>query len=398
MSLHAKLLARADDPIRVGLIGAGTFGRMFLEQASRTPGMEVVVTVDRDPEKGDTDDVTRAFEGTEVVIEATGDPRAGIRHALAAIDAGRHVVMVNVEADVLAGPWLARRAAAAGVVYSLAYGDQPALICELVDWARTAGFEVVAAGKGTRHLPAYHASTPDTVWDHYGVDAEHARASGFNPRMFNSFLDGTKSAIEMAAVANATGLRARPLDFPPAGADELADVFAEADGIVEVVSSLRRDGSPVERDLRWGVYVVIRADTDYVAQRFADYGVRTDGSGRFAALYRPSHLIGLELGVSVASAALRGEATGAPERFAADVVAVAKRDLAAGETLDGEGGFSVYGRLGPRQAEGLPIGLAHDVTLRAPVRAGEAVRWQDVEIDHARDDVVARRAMEEEIT
>jgi predicted homoserine dehydrogenase-like protein len=398
VSLHAKLLARVNDPIRVGLIGAGTFGRMFLEQAARTPGIEVVVTVDRDPARGDTDDVTRAFEGTEVVIEATGDPRAGIRHALAAIDAGRHVVMVNVEADVLAGPWLARRAAAKGVVYSLAYGDQPALICELVDWARTAGFEVIAAGKGTRHLPAYHASTPETVWEHYGIDSQHATASGFNARMFNSFLDGTKSAIEMAAVVNATGLLAHPLAFPPAGADDLAEVFADANGIVEVVSSLHRDGTPVERDLRWGVFVVVRAETDYVAARFADYGVRTDASGRVAALYRPSHLIGLELGISVASVALRGEATGAPERFAADVVAVAKRDLAAGEVLDGEGGFTVYGRLSARQSEGLPIGLARDVTLRAPVQAGEAVRWQDVEIDHARDDVVARRAMEEEIT
>jgi predicted homoserine dehydrogenase-like protein len=425
VTLHAALLerARAGRPVRVALIGAGTFGCMFLAQARRTPGIEVTAIVDRDPqaaarriegagwppgELAVTDDAARALEATDVVIEATGDPAAGLRHALAAIDAGRHVVMVNVEADVLAGPMLASRAAAAGVVYSLAYGDQPALICELVDWARTAGFEVIAAGKGTRHLPGFHASTPDTVWEHYGIDADHARDAGFNPRMFNSFLDGTKSAIEMAAVANATGLLPPPggLAFPPAGQDDLAEVLRpRADGgvlevtpAVEVVSSLYPDGAPVPRDLRWGVFVVFRAADQYVAQRFADYGVRTDATGRYAALYRPSHLIGLELGISVASVALRGEPTGAPTRFAADVVAVAKRDLVVGETLDGEGGWTVYGRLTAVSPErrGLPIGLAHGTTLRAPVAAGEIVRWEDVEINERRDDVIARREMEEQ--
>jgi predicted homoserine dehydrogenase-like protein len=416
MSLHAQLLARRDDPVRVGVIGAGTFGRMFLAQARRTPGIEIVAIVDRDPERARagletagwtdpplTSDVSAALEHTEVVVEATGDPLAGVTHALAAIEAGRHVVMVNVEADALVGPLLARRARERGVVYSLAYGDQPALICELVDWARTSGFEVVAAGKGTRFLPAYHASTPDTVWDHYGIDAQHARAAGFNAQMFNSFLDGTKSASEMAAVANATGLQAAPLEFPPAGADDLQDVLEPREvPYVEVVSSLRRDGTPVERDLRWGVFVVFRGADDYVAARLADYGVRTDASGRIAALYRPAHLIGLELGVSVASVALRGEATGAPTAFNADVVAVAKRDLRAGETLDGEGGFTVYGRLLPAHDSlaigALPIGLAAGARMRAPVAAGEIVRRGEVVLDEARADVRLRAQLEEEET
>src|SRR5215813_12295593 len=160
--------------------------------------------------------------------------------------------MVNVEADVLAGPLLAEEARAAGVVYSLAYGDQPALVCELVDWARACGFEVAAAGKGTKYLPAYHAVTPDDVWSHYGLTPEEARQGGMNPQMFNSFLDGTKSAIEMAAIANATGLDvpADGLGFPPCGVDELPQVLRGAaadgdldhDGMVEVVSSLERDG------------------------------------------------------------------------------------------------------------------------------------------------------------
>ncbi len=165
-----------------------------------------------------------ADERVDVVIEATGNPAAGIAHALAAIEAKKHIVMVNVEADALAGPLLARKAREAGVIYSMAYGDQPALIAEMVDWARSAGFAVAAAGKGTKYLPAYHTVTPDGVWEHYGLTAEEAKRAGMNSQMFNSFLDGTKSAIEMAAVANACELDVPHdgLSFPPCGADELA--------------------------------------------------------------------------------------------------------------------------------------------------------------------------------
>lgn len=438
MNLH-RALGERDSPVQVGLIGSGAFGSMFLSQARRTTGIEIAGVADLDvaraaatlaelgweqaevrtgagsvaPGSGRTGVVEDALEligteGIEVVVEATGNPAVGLRHAQAAIDAGRHVVMVNVEADVLAGPLLARRAAERGVVYSMAYGDQPAIICELVDWARTSGFEVVAAGKGTRYLPAYVSSTPETVWDHYGLSSEEAESAGFNPQMFNSFLDGTKSAIEMAAVANATGLRpaARGLDFPPAGTGELAEVLRpEAEGgslahagTVEVVSSLRRDGGEIADDLRWGVYVVIRAADDFVAERFAAYGVATDSSGRYAALYRPFHFIGLELGVSVASAAVRGEPTGCSRAFVGDAVAVAKRDLAAGEELDGEGGFTVAARLVPAAAslaeEALPIGLAHRVRLVSAVQAGTTLRWSDVRIDETQGAAATRRELE----
>jgi predicted homoserine dehydrogenase-like protein len=349
-----------------------------------------------------------AAQGIEVLVDATGSPSAGIAHALAAIEHRKHIVMVNVEADVLAGPLLARRAETAGVVYSMAYGDQPALIAELVDWARTSGFDVVAAGKGTKYLPAYHASTPETVWGHYGLTPEQAERAGMNPRMFNSFLDGTKSAIEMAAVANATGLTPAPhgLSFPPCGVDDLPRVLRPTSeggqlhhkGQVEVVSSLERDGRPVYRDLRWGVYVVLEAPGDYVARCFAEYGLVTDPSGRYAAMYRPYHLVGLELGISIASAALRGEATGSARDFRGDVVATAKRDLAAGEMLDGEGGFTVYGKLMPAADSlalgGLPIGLAHQVKLRRPVKADAAVTWADAAIDETSPAVALRREME----
>jgi predicted homoserine dehydrogenase-like protein len=441
MNLAAKLRQRAEAgrPVRIGLIGAGKFGSMFLSQAPRTPGLHVAAIADLAPARARealarvgwpeeryaaasigealrrggtwiTDDAAAliAADGIEVVIDATGHPPSGIAHALACCAARKHIVMVNVEADVLAGPLLARRAAAAGIVYSMAYGDQPALIAELVDWARTAGFVVTAAGKGTKYLPAYHASTPDTVWGHYGLTAEAARLGGMNPQMFNSFLDGTKSAIEMAAVANATGLAPAPdgLGFPACGVDDLprllkpraaGGVLAQS-GQVEVVSSLERDGRPVFRDLRWGVYVTFEAPSDYVRRCFAEYGLVTDPDGRYAAMYKPSHLIGLELGISVASAALRGEATGCATGFRGDAVAVAKRDLKSGETLDGEGGYTVHGKLLPAAASlaqgALPIGLAHGVRLTRAVKAGATVGWGDVAVDEAALAVTVRREME----
>lgn len=413
MGLFETLCERRT-PVRAGVIGAGTFATMFLHQARRVPNLQVTAVADRAEDRARaaldtagftaadtvrvaaTADAVLAAPDVEVVVEATGSPVAGAAHALAAIEAGQHVVMVTVEADVLCGPVLAARAAARGVVYTMASGDQPSLICELVDWARSNGFDVVAAGKGTKYLPGYHESTPDTVWEHYGFTPEHAAASGLNPVMFNSFLDGTKSAIEMAAVANATALLPPEggLAFPPAGADDLQEVcipraaggVLERTGTVEVVSSLHRDGSPVERDLRWGVYVTLEAPDDYVAGCFADYGLRSDGSGRYTAMYRPYHLIGLELASSVAAAAVRGTDSGTPRGWTADVVATAKRDLRAGETLDGEGGSTVYGVLGPAAASRagrlLPIGLAGGRVLRRPVAAGTPVTRDDVAPAH----------------
>jgi predicted homoserine dehydrogenase-like protein len=415
MNLHRMLAERAaaDRPVRAGLIGAGKFGSMFLSQVPTTPGLEVAAIADLDPERARRacrevgwDEARIAatrflrdgaelasLDDVEVMVEATGAPAAGVRHARAAIASGKHAVMVNVEADVLAGPLLAKEARRAGVVYSLAYGDQPALTAELVDWARSCGFEVIAAGKGTKYLPAYHAVTPAEVWDHYGITAVEAEAAGMNAQMFNSFLDGTKSAIEMAAIANACGL-APPDDglaFPPCGVDDLPHVLRpradggvlERAGMVEVVSCLERDGRPVFRDLRWGVYVVLKAPGAYAAACFKQYGLKTDASGRYAAMYKPYHLIGLELNVSVLSAALRGEPTGQPTGFRADVAAVAKRDLRAGETLDGEGGFTVWGKLMPAAASlergALPIGLAHRVKLTRDVPAGRMLSLRDVE-------------------
>jgi predicted homoserine dehydrogenase-like protein len=440
MNLHRMLQARAEQgrPVRVGLIGAGKFGTMYLSQATRTPGIHLMAIADLDPPRahaactrvggydtsaatfeaarsGGTTHVTDdsmalvAADGIDVVVDATGHPAAGIAHALAAIDHGKHIVMVNVEADVLAGPLLAERARRAGVVYSMAYGDQPALIAEQVDWARAAGLDVVAAGKGTKYLDGYHHVTPDNVWQHYGLTPEEAAAGGMNPQMFNSFLDGTKSAIEMAAVANATGLTPAPdgLAFPPCGVHDLPHVMRPRDmggslhhkGQVEVISSEERDGRHVAGDLRWGVYVAFEAPTDYVEACFREYGLLTDATGRYSALWKSYHLIGLELGISIASAALRGEPTGQADGFRGDAVATAKRALKAGERLDGEGGYTVYGRLMPAADSlaigGLPIGLAHDVTLKQDIACDQPVTWANVEVAGDSQAVTIRREMEE---
>ncbi len=435
-----KALAEQGKPVRVGLIGAGKFGSMFLSQVPRTPGVHLLGIADLSPQRArqslqrvgwkaeqyaarswdealrhgstfvqDDAEAMIARPELDIVIDATGSPAAGIRHTLLCCLHKKHIIMVNVEADALAGPLLARRAAEAGIIYSMAYGDQPALIAEMVDWARTSGFNVVCAGKGTKYLPVYHQSTPDTVWGHYGFSEQQVAGGDFNPQMFNSFLDGTKSALEMAAVSNACGLRPADtgLAFPPCGVDDLPTILRpRADGgilphsgTVEVVSSLERDGRPVFRDLRWGVYVTFEAPTDYVRDCFAQYGLKTDASGRFASMYKPYHLIGLELGYSVASIAVRGQPTGDTRGFAGDTVAVAKRDLKPGEKLDGEGGYMVYGKLMPAAAslrhEALPIGLAHGIVLQRPVAAGHTVSWADVAIDASLEAIRVRREMED---
>jgi predicted homoserine dehydrogenase-like protein len=441
MNLHKMLLEReaAGKPVTVGLVGAGKFGTMFLAQARLTRGMHVVAVADLNVERAKLQLTTAGWPrekfaaGTydaalktgatlltsdaeamikhpaiEVIIEATGDPRTGIRLCQMAIEHGKHIVMVNVEADALAGPILARKAKKAGVVYSLAWGDQPAMICEQVDWARACGFNVVAAGKGTRYHPTYHQSTPDTVWDILDKYIKIDNRASINPKMFNSFIDGTKSGIEMTAVCNATGLHSQPdgLTFPPASRFEHAEICKpKADGgvlsgkgVTEVTSSVYRDGTDVAHSLVMGVYVVFESESAYAHQCVREYNLLPDKSNKYAALYRPTHMIGLELGVSVASAALRKEATGAPICFNSDVVATAKRNLKAGEMLDGEGGFCVWGKQTPAKdslAKGyLPLGLAHNVKLIRAVETGQRLTWADVEIDATDIAVKVRREME----
>ena len=430
MFLQNAILKRIDNdnPVKVALIGAGKFGSMFLSQVPTTPGLEVAVIADLKPENaikacknvGWSDDlisktkfVDEAIQAiklseVDVVVEATGFPAAGIEHARQAFQNGKHIIMVNVEADVLAGAALVKEAKSAGVVYSMAYGDQPALTAEIVEWARASGFHVSSAGKGTRYLPAYHKSTPDTVWDYYGLSHEEAAKAGMNPKMFNSFLDGTKSGLEMAAIANACGLEV-PNDgllFPPCGMDDLANILKpskfggilEQNGQVEVVSSLERDGRPVFKDLRWGVFAVLEAPNDYAASCFKQYGMNTDNTGQFSAMYKPFHLIGMELNISIFSAALLNQATGQTQKFTGDVVSTTKRNLKKGEMLDGEGGATVWGKLIPAKLslslEALPIGLAHGIKLKNEIKENEIIKWSDVEFSSTDPAISYRRSME----
>ena len=446
MSLHSGLMQReaAGRPIRIGVIGAGRFGTMFLSQVQFTPGMQVAGVAELNPQKAKDacvsvgwpeeaitfgDSASAVNEGSkngkivltenandliqadvDVICEITGDPEAGARFAWNALDEGKHVVMVNVEADALLGWALRRKADTTGLVYSMAYGDQPALILEQIDWARTAGFEVVCAGKGTKYQPEYHYSTPETVWEHFGFSADSVPQE-LNPQMHNSFIDGTKSAIEMCAVANGSGLAPQKcgLHFEPVGVRELAEKLKprsdggilEHSGTVDVVASEHRDGKPVEGDIRWGVFVVIKAPTDYVKSCFLIYGFGPDSTFEYSSLYRPVHLIGLELGISVASACLRNEPTGSTKSFVADVASVAKRDLKPGDVLDGEGGYCVFGRLVPAgqsvQAGYLPIGLTNKAKIVRSVKKDAVLTYADVEIDQTMFAYGLRKSMEDNL-
>jgi predicted homoserine dehydrogenase-like protein len=441
VSLYSRLqqCAAAGEPVRVGLIGAGKFGSMYLAQVPRTPGIHLAGIADLSvegaranlarvgwkPEQSNANSLDVAIEKgithigedwqalvrhpeIDVIVECTGNPIAAVEHCLEAFENGKHVVNVTVEADAFCGPLLARKAREAGVIYSLAFGDQPALICDLVDWARTCGFPVVAAGRGHKWLPHFCESTPETVWGYYGLTPEQAQRGGLNPKMFNSFLDGSKPSIESTAVANATGLAvpSNGLLYPPASVDRIPFVtrpiseggVLEHKGMVEVISSLETDGRPIPYDIRMGVWVTVEAETDYIKNCFEEYNAHTDPTGRYFTLYKRWHLIGLEVGMSVASVALRGEATGVASCWNADVVATAKRDLAPGELLDGEGGYTVWGKLLPAEKSvamgGLPLGLAHNVKVTRAVKKGQSLTWADVAMDTATPAYTIRKEME----
>jgi len=444
MSLNQKLVRRAQEgrPIRVGLIGAGKFGSMYLAQVPRTPGMHLVAIADLSPDgaranlarvgwepqrttatsideavKTGTTHIGEDWQALvkhpaiDIVVECTGHPIAAVDHCLMAFEHGKHVVNVTVEADAFCGPLLALKASQAGVVYSLAFGDQPALICDLVDWARTCGFPVVSAGRGHKWLPHFCESTPDTVWPNYGLTPEQAARGGLNPKMFNSFLDGSKPSIESTAVANATGLcvPSQGLSYPSGSVDQIPALtrprseggVLERKGMVEVISSLDAQGQAIDYDIRMGVWVTVEGETEYVRNCFDEYKAQTDPSGRYFTLYKRWHLIGLEVGYSVASLALRGEPTGVATCWKADVVATAKRDLKPGEMLDGEGGYTVWGKLTPAEDSlrvgGLPLGLAHDVKVVRPVRKGQSLTWDDVQMDTGTRAYAIRRELEKQV-
>ena len=422
MYLHSKLEDHKEN-INIALIGCGKFISMFLSQYNQLKKIKIDSIVDIDVRKAKSNCINSGLSketveqinfvnslddilnrNIEIFIEATGNPIMGTQHASKVIQSKKNIIMVNVEADVLCGKYLSDLAKEHDVNYSMAYGDQPSLILEQIEWARLNGFFVTCAGKGTKYHPSFEYSTPENVWNNYGTTAGEAKNAGMNPKMFNSFVTGDKSSIEMAAVANASGLKCpkNGLTYPPVGVYDIANKLIPKDngglidheGQVEVISSIDRNKIQIENDLRWGVYIVIKAQNNYVKDCFKEYGMVTDNSGEYSAIWRPYHYVGLELAQSIYSIALDKKSTGHTKFFNADVVSIAKKDLSSGEILDGEGGFTSRGRLVTSRnsvdSNFLPLGLSDGAKIKKSIKKDEFIKIDDVEIDWNQEVLKAR--------
>jgi predicted homoserine dehydrogenase-like protein len=424
MSLYEKLLERAaaGRPVTLGVVGAGQMGLGLVSQLAPLAWFDVTGVADIDLERARTayrragvpddqivavDDlaaaehareagrkvVTRSAEllahlpGNEAIVDATGVPEVGAIVAEAAIRGGQHVVMLNVEADVTVGRALKRMADAAGVIYTTSAGDEYAPAKELVEFARTLGFGVVCAGKG-KNNPLDRAATPDSQLD-------RAKAIGANPWMLAGFVDGTKTAVEMTCLANATGLvpDIRGMHGPRATVAELPKILCPTDdgGIL-----LRKGVVDYALGVAPGVFCVIESDSEVVADEMRYLSM---GSGPYWVLFRPYHLTSLETAISVATAAVYHEATIAPGPVpVAEAITIAKRDLRAGETLDKMGGYTYYAlaeRADVAAAEDLlPVGIADGAKLTADVAMGEPILRSRVQPDEST--VLYRLRMEQE--
>ena len=423
MFLHTKLEDRKHS-IRIAFVGCGKFVSMFLSQYSNLNKIKIDSIVDLNMDQAKKNclksgvsekEVSKINFSTsldqiidrniEIFIEATGNPIVGTVHATKILKEKKNLILVNVEADITCGKYLSDLAEENRVICSMAYGDQPSLILEQIEWARLNGFEVICAGKGTKYHPSFEYSTPDTVWGHYGLTKERAEnESGMNPKMFNSFLCGDKSAIEMCAVSNASNLKcpSNGLTFPPVGVYDIAKKLIpkkdggliDFEGQVEVISSIDLNKKDIPNDLRWGVYIVIKAQNEYVKNCFKDYGMVTDSSGNYSAIWRPYHYIGLELAQSIYSIALDNRATGYTKKYNADVASVAKKDLKVGEKLDGEGGFCARGKLitseNSKKEMLLPLGLTDNAILKKNISKDEMIKISDVELNLPKAVIEAR--------
>ena len=432
--LHQLLAQRhaENNPIRVGIIGAGKFGGGTIAQISQMQGMETSVVADLnldhartafaasgiDPSSlqeasdaaqidailhrgkraviADGLEVARS-ELVDVIVEATGIPEVGARMAYEAITHGKHVVMVNVEADVTVGPILRHLADAAGVVYTLVDGDQPGCTMNMVNWARSLGYEIVAAGRGTIFFDDDRAGTPETVAERFGFSEEMLQRRSINLKMFNTFRDGTKAQVEMTALANAAGLvpDVRGMHEPSVNLADIAPRFSLVEeggllsrsGVVELANSVADDGRTMLPDpLKMGVFVVIRTEHSFLQEDLAMYNLHPGGDGKNYLLHRPYHLVAVEAPISIAQAALTGAATGAPLTTPhAEVITVAKRHLEEGEILDGGGGYTVNGlceKATVARAENLlPLGLAYGARLTREIAQGEAISYDMVEME-----------------
>jgi predicted homoserine dehydrogenase-like protein len=423
-SLSQRLAARERElgrPVRIGLAGAGQMGLGFAAQVQRIPGMQVSVIADVLPGRaadafaqagvegavegddvgklselvadgkpvGVTDGLMLAALPVDVVVDATGVPDVGANLAYSALLGGKDVASLNAETDVTVGLLLSKTAQASGQVYALAKGDEPVEALELYNFVTDLAFEVVCAGKG-KNNPLRPHDGPDQV-------ADEAKAKHMNPKMLASFVDGTKTMIEMACLANATGLEvSKPGMYgPETTVPELADVFKpQADGGV-----LDRSGvvdyctGPVAP----GVWVIGKSDHPYVTE---EMNYLKMGPGPYYAFYRPYHLASIEAPLSVARAILDRESTLEPIALKAEVVAKAKRDLKAGDTIDGIGGATVYGftdsAANASAGRMLPLGLAARAKIVRDVAVDTPLTYDDVELDYGQT-IVQLRALQDRL-
>ncbi len=430
--------AAENNPIRVGIIGAGKFGAGLVAQISQMKGIETSVIADINlnnakhayaPKGTHTSnpipaeaiqtannlaDLNQAiYEGKpviiedgylvtqadliDVVVEATGIPDVGAYMAYQAITHKKHVVMVNVEADVTVGPILRRLADNAGVVYTLVDGDQPGATMNIVDWAQTLGFEIVAAGRGTIFFDDDRLGTPDTVPERFGFSEEMLDRRTINLKMFNSFRDGSKAQLEMTALANMAGLvpDVRGMHEPSVNLADIPRAFSLQEeggllsqhGVVELANSVAEDGKTMLDDpLKMGVFVVARTEHPFTQEDLVMYNVHPSPNTKNFLLYRPYHLVAVTAPMSIVKAVLYNEPTGAPlPTPTAEVVAVAKRNLEEGEVLDGSGGYMTYGlieRADVAQARNLlPLGLAEKVSLKKDVAQGSVLTYNRVDLN-----------------
>lgn len=417
--LHRRLaeLDRRGTPIRVGLVGCGRMGVGVANQLSRAPGMRLVAVADQEQDRAAqaaraalspvcaTDDLERAERAVEqgevvvtadgrlvcrlpvdVVVEATGIPESGARVAYEAIAQHKHVVALNVETDAVIGPILKHLADRAGVVYTLTAGDEPGVLGGMCEWAASTGLEIAAAVKGCMRPIDWNAN-PRTL-------AAEAAALELNPKMLASFRDGSKHCVEICAVANGTGLvpdvrgtHARPLSYaeiPRLMRPQEHGGILSRSGVVELSPPvLGPDGAvDLENSVTPGVYLVVTSDHPQIR---ADFTYLLMGDGPYYVLYRPYHLCAIETPYSIARAFLNHEATlspaGAP---VAEVICVAKRDLAPGEEITGSGGAEVTGQIDRhavcRHEHLLPLGLAYGVRVKRPVSRGQALTLDDVHL------------------
>jgi predicted homoserine dehydrogenase-like protein len=414
---------REGQPIRVGLVGVGQMGAGFVAQTSLMKGMDVVIAADVDPQRAISafraidlsedalvilpDDAPHHYAdeaiaagkrvvttnaslvttitAVDAVVEATGIPSIGALVAYRSILARKHVVMLNVETDVTIGYLLKQMADSANVVYTTAAGDEPGAIAELYDFATSLGFEVVAAGKG-KNNPLDHSATAQQL-------SEKARLQEMSPKMLASFVDGTKTMVEMTAVANATGLvpDVSGMHGPSATPDTLAQIFCprEDGGILQqrgVVDYALGGIAP-------GVFLIFTTDHPKIVK---DLRYLRLGTGPYWALYRPYHLANIETPLSVAQAVLYHQTTLAARGVpVAETTTVAKRDLVEGDVIDGLGGTMVHGNIEradvARAGRMLPLGVSERARVLRSVAQGQTLTYDDVEIDDQSFIVHARR-------